>query len=101
MRTHGLAPLKPSYAPAKLRKTAPAAKLAKPIVNPLKWLTWHETLRGEWQAGVGNPVLAEADLRAVLVRRSRSPFGVGGSPAPRAVGAARPARQARLSLQPR
>ena len=42
MRTHGLKPLKTAFSPIKLRKTAPAAKLAKPIVNPFKWLNWAE-----------------------------------------------------------
>jgi hypothetical protein len=42
MRTHGATALKPSFAPIRLRKTAPAAKLGKPIVNPFKWLTWAE-----------------------------------------------------------
>lgn len=62
MRSHGLAVLH-EYRPIVLRKTAPAARLAKPAVNPFKWLTWHETLTGEWQAGAGNPVLAEADRK--------------------------------------
>jgi hypothetical protein len=42
MKTHGLTPLKPSFVPIRLRKTAPAAKLDKPIVNPFKWLAWSQ-----------------------------------------------------------
>ena len=63
MRSHGLTAPKSVFAPIKLRKGAPAARLAKPSVNPFKYVHWHEILRGEWQAGVGNPVLAEADRR--------------------------------------
>lgn len=42
MRSHGATALKPSFAPIRLRKTAPAAKLPKLDVNPLKWLHWTE-----------------------------------------------------------
>jgi hypothetical protein len=62
MRNHGATALT-EYRPIRLRKSAPAARLAKPAVNPFKWLTWHETLYGQWEAGVGNPVIGEADRK--------------------------------------
>ncbi len=49
--------------PIRLRKGVPAARLPKPSVNVFKFITWHETKLGEWQAGIGNPVLGEADRR--------------------------------------
>jgi len=63
MRGHGLAAPKSAFARIKLKKTAPAARLGKPSVNPFKFVHWHEIRLGEWQAGVGNPVLGEADRR--------------------------------------
>ena len=63
MRSHGLTAPKSAFTPVRLRKDAPAARLGKPSVNPFKWLHWHETLYGAWEAGVGTPVLAEADRR--------------------------------------
>jgi hypothetical protein len=50
-------------APIRLRRKAPAAKLPKLEVNPFKYVAWHHTLYGEWEAGVGNPVIGEADRK--------------------------------------
>jgi hypothetical protein len=79
MRGHGLTALS-EYRPIRLRKTAPAAKLAKPIVNPFKWLHWHETLHGEWQAGVGNPVLGQADRKGQYWSDGLDPHSVWAVP---------------------
>jgi hypothetical protein len=62
VRSHGLTALS-ECRPIRLRKTAPAARLAKPSVNVFKFVHWHETRYGEWQAGVGNPVIGEADRK--------------------------------------
>jgi hypothetical protein len=75
MRSHGETALA-EYRPIKLRKTAPGAKLPKLTVNPFKWVTWHETLCGEWQAGVGNPVLAEADRKGQFWSEGPDPHSI-------------------------
>jgi hypothetical protein len=42
VRSHGATALKPSLAPVKLRKTAPAAKLPKLDFSPFKFIIWAE-----------------------------------------------------------
>jgi hypothetical protein len=57
MTGHGLKPLK-TAAPIRLRKKAPAASLAKPIVNPFKFLQWTENgteRRGQYWADGPDP----------------------------------------------
>jgi hypothetical protein len=76
MRTHGLTAPKPAAARIRLRKSAPAATLDKPSVNPFKFLHWHETLYGEWQAGIGNPVIGEADRRGQYWAEGPNPHSV-------------------------
>ena len=63
MHAHGLKAPATDYRPIRLRKGAPAAKLAKPNVNVTKFIYWHEVKYGEWQAGIGNPVIGQADRR--------------------------------------
>jgi hypothetical protein len=56
MTSHGLKPIS-TPAPIRLRRKAPAAKLAKPIVNPFKFLNWTENGTGRrgqyWADGPG------------------------------------------------
>jgi len=76
MAAHGLKATATDYRPVRLRKTAPA-KLTKPSVgNVLKFITWHETKYGEWQAGVGNPVLGEADRRGQYWSEADHPHSI-------------------------
>jgi len=75
MRAHGATQLA-AYRPIRLRKTAPAAQLPKLEVNPFKWLHWHEERRGEWQAGVGNPLLGEADRKGQFWSAGPDPHSV-------------------------
>jgi hypothetical protein len=44
MRGHGLTPVKSAFAPIKLRKTAPAAKLPKLDFSPFKFIVWAERM---------------------------------------------------------
>jgi hypothetical protein len=61
MHAHGLKGYQSDYKRPRLGKRAPAARLGKPSVDPLGDITWHQVIYGEWQAGVGNPVLWESD----------------------------------------
>ena len=76
MAAHGLKATGTDYRPVRLRKTVPAAKLAKPSTNPLKFITWHETKLGEWQAGIGNPIIGEADRRGQYWSEADHPHSI-------------------------
>jgi hypothetical protein len=75
MRAHGATQLA-AYRPIRLRKTAPAAQLPKLEVNPFKWLHWYEERRGEWQVGLGNPLLGEADRKGQFWSPGPDPHSV-------------------------
>lgn len=83
MAAHGLKAPATNYRPVRLGKTAPA-KLAKPSVNVFKFVTWHEVKLGEWQAGVGNPVLGEADRRGQYWSEADGPHSIWVVPLERA-----------------
>ena len=76
MRAHGLKAPATDYRPVRLRKGAPAAKLAKPSVNVTKFVHWHEVKLGEWRAGVGNPVIGEADRRGQYWSEGSDPHSI-------------------------
>ena len=84
MRAHGLKAPAADYRPIRLRKGAPAAKLAKPSVSVFKFVHWHETKYGEWQAGVGNPVIGEADRRGQYWAEGSDPHSIWVVPLARA-----------------
>jgi hypothetical protein len=75
MRAHGMPALK-SPASIRLRKGAPAARLPKLPLNPLKFVHWHEELRGQWQEGVGCPLLGEADRRGQFWSEGPDPHSI-------------------------
>lgn len=64
------------YRPVRLRKTAPATKLPKLEINPFKFVTWHQTRYGAWQAGIGNPVLGEADRKGQFWSEGPDPHSI-------------------------
>lgn len=76
MAAHGLKAPGTDYRPIRLRKGVPAAKLPKASVNVFKFITWHEVTLGEWQAGVGNPVLGEADRRGQYWAEGNDPHSI-------------------------
>jgi hypothetical protein len=63
MKAHGMTPLTSAAGPVKLRKRPPAAPRVAPLVPAFKQLHWHEVKYGEWQAGIGNPVIGECERR--------------------------------------
>ncbi len=76
MAAHGLKAPGTDYRPIRLRKGAPAAKLPRPSVPVFKYVSWHEVIRGEWVAGVGNPILGEADRRGQYWSESDAPHSI-------------------------
>ena len=76
MAAHGRKPLATDYRRIRLGNRVPAAKLTKPAVNVLKFVTWREVKLGEWQAGVGNPVAGEADRRGQYWSEADSPHSI-------------------------
>ena len=76
MAVHGLKAPATDYRPIRLRRGVPAARLAKPSVNPLKFVRWHETKLGEWQAGIGNPVIGESDRRGQYWSEADHPHSI-------------------------
>jgi hypothetical protein len=83
MAGHGKRPL-PGTARIRLRKRAPAAKLPALEVPPFKFLRWTERKYGEWQAGVGNPLIGEAERRGQLWSSGPDPHSVWVVPFERA-----------------
>jgi hypothetical protein len=63
MRDHHGARSLPGVSLRKLRKRAPAAPCVAPLVPPFKMLRWTERKYGEWQAGIGNPLIGETERR--------------------------------------
>ena len=61
MHSHGFKGCQPGYKRPRLSKRAPAASLPKASVDVFGPVTWHHVIHGEWQEGVGNPVLWESD----------------------------------------
>jgi len=75
VRSHGATALQ-EYRPIRLRRTAPAAKLPKLPVNPFKWVTWHEEKRGQWQEGIGCPLIGEADRKGQFWSEGPDPHSI-------------------------
>lgn len=60
----------------RLRKRTPPAKFPAAEVPVLKWLRWTEVKYGEWQAGIGNPVIGTADRRGQFWSEGPYPHSV-------------------------
>ena len=60
----------------RLRKTAPAAPRVAPLVPPFKSSTWAERKYGPWQAGIGNPLIGEAQRRGQFWSNADTPNSV-------------------------
>jgi len=69
---------------ARLNAAFPATRAPKPSVNVFKYVHWHETRCGEWQPGVGNPVIGEADRRGQWFSDADQPHSVWVIPLERA-----------------
>lgn len=74
MAAHGLKA--PDWRPMRRRKTTTTARLPKPAVNVFKYVHWHEVKLGEWQAGIGNPVLGETDRRGQYWSEADHPHSI-------------------------
>ena len=102
MRAHGLKAPATDYRPARLRKGVPAARLPKPAVGSVfKYLTWHEVKLGAWQAGIGNPVIGEADRRGQYWSDGDSPHSIWVVPLERAPWEPEEQASPGAALQPR
>ena len=96
---HGLKHGLSDYKPIRLRRRAPAASLPKPSTDVHSAITWHEVIRGEWQAGVGNPILSERDRSGQYWSEGADPHSVWVVPfAPAPWRAGGPPGQARAAL---
>jgi hypothetical protein len=69
MKAHGSHALKPS-------EPAPRRKLGKPEVPVFKWLGWTERKYGDWQPGIGNPLIGEAERRGQFLSEGPYPHTV-------------------------
>jgi hypothetical protein len=63
VKTHGATEPRGTFERIRPRKRPPAAPRVQPLVPAFKWLTWTERKYGEWQAGVGNPLIGECERR--------------------------------------
>jgi hypothetical protein len=84
VKGHGATETHGTYVAIRPRKRPPAVSLPKIEVPTTKFLRWTERKYGEWQAGVGNPLIGECERRGQFWSEADTPHSVWVVPLERA-----------------